>query len=49
MYILRVLLSQLESSTLFHVQFYLLLLICLQICQEAVKEIWYLHLFKKVP
>ena len=44
-YSLDILLSQFETSLLFHVW----LLTCIQISQEAGKVVWYSHLFKNFP
>ena len=49
LYSLDVLLSQSGTSLLFHVQFYLLLLTCIQISQEASQVVWHSHLFKNFP
>ena len=46
---LDVLLSQLGTSLLFHVQFLLLLLTCIQISQETGQMVWYSHLLKNFP
>ena len=46
MYSLDVLLSQFETSPLFHVWFFLT---CIQISQEAGKVAWYSHLLKNFP
>ena len=48
-YSLDVLLSQFETSPLFHIQFQLLHLTCIQISQEAGKVFWYSHLLKNFP
>ena len=45
-YSLYVLLPQLETSLLFHVQFYCCFLTCIQIFQEAGQVVWYSHLLK---
>ena len=49
-YSLDILLSQLGTSLLFQVQFYLLLQVpvvtCIQISQEADQVVWYSHLLK---
>ena len=48
-YNLDVLLTQFETSPLFHVQFQLLLLDLYTDSQEAGKMVWYSHLLKKFP
>ena len=48
MYRLDVLLSQFETSLLFHVQL-CCFLTCLQVSQEAGKVVWYSHIFKNFP
>ena len=48
-YSLYVLLPQLETSLLFHVQFYCCFLTCIQIFQEAGQVVWYSHLFQNFP
>ena len=47
-YSLEVLLSQFGTS-LFHVQFQLLLLDYIQISREAGQVVWYSHLFQNFP
>ena len=47
-YTLDILLSQFETSLLFHVHF-CDLLTCIQISQEAGKVVWYSHHFKNFP
>ena len=37
------------TSLLFHVLFSLLLLICIQVSQEAGQVVWYFHLFQNFP
>ena len=48
-YNLDVLLPQFETSSLFHVQFQVLLLDLHTVSQEAGKMVWYSHLFKNFP
>ena len=48
-YSLDILLSQFGTSLLFHVQFLLLLLTCIQISQETGQMVWYSHLLKNFP
>ena len=47
-YNLNILLSQFWTSPFFHVQF-CCFLTCIQISQEAGKEVWYSHLFRNFP
>ena len=48
-YSLDVLLFLFGTSLLFHVQFLLLLLTCIQISQETGQMVWYSHLLKNFP
>ena len=48
-YSLDILLSLFGTSLLFHVQFSLLLLTCIQISQEAGQVVWYSHLSQNFP
>ena len=49
-YSLDILISQLETSLLFHVQFSnYCFLTCTQISQEAGWVVWYSHLFQNFP
>ena len=48
-YSLDILLSQYETSLLFHVWFNCCFLTCLQVSQEAGKMVWFSHLLKNFP
>ena len=49
-YSLDILISQLETGLLFHVQFSnCCFLTCIQISQEAGQMVWYSHLFQNFP
>ena len=44
-----ILLSQLWTSPLFHLWFYLCFLSCIQVSQDTGKLVWYSHLFRNCP
>ena len=48
-YSLDIHLSRFETSLLYHVQFYLLLLTCILISQAAGQVVWYSYLFQNIP